>query len=321
MMQRLSNILVLLVLVAIILLSSPVVRGQQNNIAGLVLDKDNHPIKGITVRIYRGSQPIKEAITHQDGAYSMSFNLGSPITTIEYYGSEWTPTTITNVSGAKNHTINKVLYKIGEIASYEQGSELLLTLDRLYYISRNNNIPFDEFTKRYGAAIDATRKSSTPPSIKFELDRREYLYAKRSYNEFSIRNENTYPYYYQFYPNPSPALVESTASSSSSIDFSQRSSGLELNYSRGMSEIVIDVDRPFDEEVYTVALYAFVSPTYDRINEQPIIMQTVRQPRSDRALRLHLQRRFFNPRNKRYEIVLKANSFTLRVPLIVTIEE
>src|SRR2546423_13189509 len=84
-------------LLTVCTLLSLTVKGQeQYRIAGLVLDSGNNPIKGITVRIYRGSQPIKEVITGQDGAYSLSFYRGDTITTIEYYGSEWNPTTITN---------------------------------------------------------------------------------------------------------------------------------------------------------------------------------------------------------------------------------
>ncbi len=122
-MNHTKNLL-LLVLLSLIF-SSLALSQQQNRIAGLVLDTNNIPIKGVTVRLYRGSRLIAESTTLQDGAYSLSFRSGSTITTIEYYGSEWNPTTISNVSGLKNHTINKVLYRIGDMASAEQQVDLL----------------------------------------------------------------------------------------------------------------------------------------------------------------------------------------------------
>src|SRR5205085_1551570 len=181
------------------------------------------------------------------------------ITTIEYYGSVWNPTTITNVSGAKNHTINKVLSKLGAVASHEQGVELLSSLDQLYFIARKNNVPFSEFTSKYGAAITAARQTSLPSNLKPELERRQYLYAQNYYNKPQIQD-------FKFYPYPSPEFAEVFPSSTSSIDFSQRSSNIELDFHRGINEIVVDVDRPFDEDVYTITLNADGS-------DQPIITQ------------------------------------------------
>jgi hypothetical protein len=307
-MKSLKISTLILCFLAALLSATPTVRGQQFRIAGLVLDNDNRPIKGVTVRIYRGSRVIREAITRADGAYALSFDRGGTITTIEYYGSEWNPTTISNISGAKSHTINKVLSKLGEVVSEEQALELLSTFDHLYLISRQNNIAFSEFTRRYGAALDAARKTAVPPDLRPELSRRQYLYEPSNYNEMFAWNFN---------PNashPPREFAEALPSSTSSIDFAQRSSGLELDFHRGISEIVVDVDRPFDEGVYSVAVFA-------QGVETPLISQSVQQPEAGKVLRLHFHREFFKSSSRRYEVRFTSPSSAVTIPLFVNVEE
>lgn len=271
---------------------------QQNRIAGLVLDTTNKPIKGITVRLYRGSQLVGESTTLQDGIYSLSFRPGTTITTIEYYGSEWNPTTISNVSGSKNHTINKVLYRIGDGASNEQQLELLGALDKLFLISRQNNLSYDQYMAQYGIAVEAVTKN--PPRTEFFESLRQRSYFQSWYRE-------------ERFPDPHFLIAETLPYSTSSIDFAQRSRTLELNFNIGIQEIVVDLVRPFDQGAYTLSLYS-------KQAEKVLFTEAIHQSETDKVVRLHFRRELFKTDEKYYQLTFTAGSLIYKVPLLITIE-
>jgi hypothetical protein len=281
----------LLIALCLVLLPTTLAQ-QQNRIAGLVLDTNNKPIKGITVRLYRGSQLVGESTTLQDGIYSLSFRPGNTITTIEYYGSEWNPTTISNVSGSKNHTINKVLYRIGDVASNEQQLELLGSLDKLFLISRQNNLSFNQYMARYGAAVEAATKN--PPRI-------EFFDFQSWYPDERLPNDRRF------------LIAETLSNSTSSVDFTQRSRTLELNFIAGIQEIVVDFVRPFDQSAYTLSLYS-------KEAEQVLFTKAINQSQNDKVVRLHFRRELFKTDEKHYELSFKAGSLILKVPLLIMVE-
>ena len=298
MQQRLQTA-ILVVLSSLIFLNT--ISGQeQNKIAGLVLDTNNKPIKGIVVRLYRGSLMVGETTTLQDGVYSLSFRPGSTITTIEYYGSEWNPTTISNVSGAKDHTINKVLHRIGTISTKEQQVEFLGSLDQLYLIARENNVSFDQYKVRYGAAIDAARKGSLTAGFVDLLNQRPYLYSLSAYS----RDVQDYPLTF---------VAELLPGSLSAIDFGQRSQNLELNFNTGVQEIVIDFARPFEVSTYTLSL------DFER-GDKPLLTEIIQHSKNDRVLRLHFLREQFRRGQGNYYLTFAAGQSVVKIPVVVTIE-
>jgi hypothetical protein len=176
-MQRVKTILAFLAftVTSVLLLPSIASPQQRHKLEGEVLDNGNTPIVGVLVRIYRGSEKVGEDRTKQDGRYLISFVRGSPISTIRYDQTDWNPATINDVSGARDHNINKVLHRVGSKLSYDEAMELLSVLERLYYIDRANNIPVASLREQYGSVID---KMHIPESLQQKLKEIRRLYEE-----------------------------------------------------------------------------------------------------------------------------------------------
>lgn len=150
------------------------VNAQQQKIEGEVLTKTNDPIPSVLVRIYRGSIKVGEATTGPDGKYSISFDRGDPVTLIRYDCTSWDPATIDDVSGRRNHSINKVMYPVGSKLSVNQAIPVLFALQRIYYVDRANNVPVNESAERYAIAMETAR---FPDRVKSHLGLVRGLYG------------------------------------------------------------------------------------------------------------------------------------------------
>ncbi len=138
-------------------LPSSTINAQQQKIEGEVLTNDNKAIPSVLVRAYRGSIKVGEATTGMDGKYVITFGNGNTITLVRYDCTNWDPATIDDVSGMRNHTINKVMYRVGSKLSLNQALPLLSTLQRVYFVDRANNVTPAELVERYGYAMETTR--------------------------------------------------------------------------------------------------------------------------------------------------------------------
>jgi len=157
-------------------------------IEGQVLDKENNPIQGIWVRIYRGDDRldrIGQGITDQNGRYELGIDPGSPII-IRYDDRRFLPGTddthpaiVTRISGEKNQNINKVLHNVGMGYSRDELLEILSTYERIFFIDVADFIPLDnEVRRRYpenlgqikwvdaltGQRLEQVRELYNPPS-------------------------------------------------------------------------------------------------------------------------------------------------------------
>lgn len=114
---------------------------EYHTIAGVVLDKENNPVEMVWVRIYRENIEIDRNLTSTDGRYQIEFDRGSPITLIRYDHlitdgfTRRHPAIVTNISGERNHNINKVMPdEVGR--GYDQHAllEMLSAYEYLYVI-------------------------------------------------------------------------------------------------------------------------------------------------------------------------------------------
>jgi hypothetical protein len=154
-MLRFKTLLILTF--SLIILFPTIVESQQRNkLEGEVLDKENNPIPGVLVRIYRNHQKVGEDRSNHEGKYLIIYFSGSPITTIRYDHTDWNPATINEISGVRDHNINKVMNKVGSTLDFEEALDLIGTLERIYYIDRANDVQVDELREKYGSVIDKT---------------------------------------------------------------------------------------------------------------------------------------------------------------------
>lgn len=115
----------------------PTYAQKRNQITGQVVDKDNHPISGVSVKISRGSEVLDRQRTDKYGQYTLRFASGSPISALLYECLDCYPCAIFNVSGSKDHNITKVIIKEGTALSVNEHSEIEATLE---YLTNSSNI-------------------------------------------------------------------------------------------------------------------------------------------------------------------------------------
>lgn len=131
---------------------------QRHKIEGVVLDSQNNPIEGVSVRMYRGPfgqiDQIGEDKTKQDGRYEIGFDGGRPIRIVRYdylfHGLDSChPGIVTNISGAQDHTLNKVMYKVGMAYDKDEFLDILSTYERVYFIDVALHVALDEIERNY----------------------------------------------------------------------------------------------------------------------------------------------------------------------------
>ena len=131
---------------------------QRHKIEGVVLDSENNPIEGVSVRMYRGPfgqiEQIGENQTKQDGRYEIGFDGGSPIRIVRYDYlfrglDSCHPGFVTNISGVQNHTLNKIMYKVGMAYDKDELLDILSTYERVYFIDVSHHITSAEIESKY----------------------------------------------------------------------------------------------------------------------------------------------------------------------------
>src|SRR5439155_2790236 len=85
---------------------------QKRVLSGQALDPDDHALPKVRIKIIRGSEPVIESKTGDDGTYSISFPQGKPVD-VQYDLTDWDTAVIRGLSGARDHSINKTLYPSG----------------------------------------------------------------------------------------------------------------------------------------------------------------------------------------------------------------
>jgi hypothetical protein len=124
----------LLTLAFVVLWPAASLLGQQHHIEGLVLDDQDHPIAAVTVSAYRGTRTVDSVITGPDGKYSLKYSGGTTITQIMYEQSDWNLASVAEVSGNRDHTINKVLQRVGSVLSTGAALNALTAYHAIYIV-------------------------------------------------------------------------------------------------------------------------------------------------------------------------------------------
>ncbi len=155
-MQKLKTVLFLIFFVICFLGSyGPVNAQEQFKIEGQVLDKDNNPLPGVLIRLYRGSTPLTDhKRTGRDGTYSISFPPGIPISKVRYDLTNWYPSLVENISGMRDHRINKVLMPSGGKMSVPEYQEVYTTFVKLKTLDLENGITNEKFSNEYGELFE-----------------------------------------------------------------------------------------------------------------------------------------------------------------------
>jgi hypothetical protein len=84
---------------------------QEVLIEGMVVDGENNPVGGVSVRASRGAERLATYKTKSNGSYILRFPPGGSVTSVVYTALDYCPCSILNVSGKARHNITKVLYK------------------------------------------------------------------------------------------------------------------------------------------------------------------------------------------------------------------
>lgn len=128
---------------------------QQHCIAGVVVDTDNTPLEGVSVKIYRSSfrqiDQIGSGRTEANGQYVAQFDAGSPvIVRYDHFSSESChPAILSHLSGANDHMVNAVMYKSGRSYQRDDLLDILSAYERVYLIDVSNNVPVAEIRRAY----------------------------------------------------------------------------------------------------------------------------------------------------------------------------
>ena len=134
---------------------------QQHCIAGVVMDTNNTPLEGVSVKIYRLSyrqiERIGYARTEANGQYVADFDAGSPvIVRYDHFPGgldDCHPAIISHLSGASNHTVNVVMYKTGRPYERDDLLDILSAYERVYLLDVSSNVPVAEIRSTYRVGL------------------------------------------------------------------------------------------------------------------------------------------------------------------------
>lgn len=115
------------------------------SITGIIVDEENHAREGVKVTAYRADRREDRTESEPDGTYRIEFDIGEPIDEIIYERSGWIVESIYNLSGQKDHVINKVVYRWGTKFVKSQYSSYVGAVTKLYEESLENGISSEKF--------------------------------------------------------------------------------------------------------------------------------------------------------------------------------
>jgi len=134
---------------------------QQHCIAGVVLDMNNTPLEGVSVKIYRSSfrqmDQIGSGRTEANGQYVVDFDAGSPvIVRYDHFPGgldDCHPAILSHLSGASDHTVNVVIYKAGQHYERDDLLDILSAYERVYLLDVSRNVPVAEIRRTYRGGL------------------------------------------------------------------------------------------------------------------------------------------------------------------------
>lgn len=134
---------------------------QQHCIAGVVVDTNNIPLEGVSVKIYRSSfrqiDQIGSGRTEANGQYVADFDAGSPV--IVRYDhlpgglDDCHPAIVSHISGQSDHNVNVVMYKAGMFYERDDLLDILSAYERVYLLDVSNNVPVAEIRSTYRGGL------------------------------------------------------------------------------------------------------------------------------------------------------------------------
>jgi hypothetical protein len=134
---------------------------QRHKIEGVVLDRNNNPLEGASVKIYRLSfrqiDRIGYGRTEGNGEYVAEFDAGSPV--IVRYDhlpgglDDCHPAIVSHISGQSDQNVNVAMYKAGRHYERDELLDILSAYERVYLIDVSHNVPLEEIKSKYGAGL------------------------------------------------------------------------------------------------------------------------------------------------------------------------
>jgi hypothetical protein len=134
---------------------------QRHKIEGIVVDTNDNPLEGVSVKIYRSAfrqlHRIGYGRTEGDGGYVAAFEAGSAVT-VRYDHvpgglNDCHPAIVSHISGESDHHVHVVMYKVGR--HYEQNEllDILAAYERVYLIDVSQNVPVEEIKRTYRGGL------------------------------------------------------------------------------------------------------------------------------------------------------------------------
>jgi hypothetical protein len=139
---------------------------KQFKIDGQALDLSNNGLPSVFVSIYRGNELVNSGWTNKDGFYSVSFAGGERISLVRYDLTNWYPGIVEDISGLRNHFINKVLIETSASLSPGERNSKRSHLSMLRELDESNGISEHQFNERYSQVLMALAHTSPQPSPK-----------------------------------------------------------------------------------------------------------------------------------------------------------
>jgi hypothetical protein len=130
---------------------------QQHCISGVVVDTNNTPLEGVSVKIYRSSfrqiDQIGYARTEAIGQYVADFDPGSSvIVRYDHFPGgldDCHPAIVSHISGQSDHNITVVMYKAGMYYERDDLLDILSAYERVYLLDVSSNVPVTEIRSTY----------------------------------------------------------------------------------------------------------------------------------------------------------------------------
>jgi hypothetical protein len=155
--------------------------GQDIIVQGMVTDRNYRGISGVTIRAESNGRPVGHPIKSDiGGSYTLKCKKGQDFDLI-YNHSAWHPDTFKRLSGEKDHSINKVLYRPGGESDYS-ATVVLNILQAYEYVFTVESVAghsVEELKGEYGArlaAIKSLPKTSNEAVTKMLERKRESVF-------------------------------------------------------------------------------------------------------------------------------------------------
>jgi len=145
-------------------------------IAGIVMDTDNTPLEGVSVKMYRSSfrqiDQVGSWSTGANGQYVAHFEAGSPVLVrYDHFSSgqgHYHPAILSHLSGANDHMMNEVMSRTGRGYQRDDLLDILSAYERVYLIDASNNVPVAEIRRTYRVGLGAMKYVDEIPEQRYK---------------------------------------------------------------------------------------------------------------------------------------------------------